>query len=85
MRGIAILAERENEVASIHAKGAIMATAPMAMMINMIDCCRRWKLRCELNKFRQVVVGLAVEMFSEEAIVTLLIDRKTHAAKMNEN
>ena len=79
------MAEREKEVASIHSKGAIMATAPIAIMIKMMICCKRWMLRCELSQPRKLVAGRAAEMFSEVAMVTLLIARKTHAAEMSGN
>jgi hypothetical protein len=81
---MATLAEREKEVASIHSNGAIMAIAPIPMMIKMTICCKRLKLRCELNMPRKIPIGRAGEMLSDvEAIVTLLTGRKIPAAKMS--
>src|SRR6266511_3672484 len=86
MRGMATLAERENDVASIHSKGAIMAIAPIAMMIKMMICCTRLKLRCELNRPRKIPMGRAGEMLSDvEAIVTLLIGWKSPAGERSGN
>src|SRR6266540_5099679 len=86
MRGIATLAERENEVASIHSKGAIIAIAPIAMMMKMMICCKRLKLRCELNRPRKIPMGRAGEMLSDvEAMVTLLIGWKTPAPEGSGN
>ncbi len=76
-----MLAERENEVASIHSKGAIIATAPITMMIKITTCCKRRKLRWEDNHSRTPVTGRVGEIFSEEAMIMLLIEGKTHAAR----
>jgi hypothetical protein len=86
MRGIATFAEREKEVASIHSKGASMATAPITIMKKMMICCKRLKLRCELNKPRKVPIGRTGEILSEdEAMVTLLIGWKIHVAGTSGN
>ena len=86
MRGIDTLADREKDVASIHSKGAIMAIAPIAIMIKMMICCKRLKLRCEVNRPRKIPMRGGGDILSDvEVIVTLLIGWKIHAAEMSEN